>query len=121
MAYQATLINRLCQFGTTEYDVLISDDAGIMPDMRLSAQIKKEIKDITSQDLIDLKNTIRQNALAIHNSRIAEIAARVAHLVKLNNALTAVINAQNATGNTTLKATYQVVIDLINKETPLWQ
>lgn len=34
MAYNAAFINRLAQFGTVTYDLVLTDDAGIMPEVR---------------------------------------------------------------------------------------
>lgn len=36
MAYQATLINRLSQFNSTTFDVVLVDNSGAMPDFRSS-------------------------------------------------------------------------------------
>ena len=38
--YQASFINRLSQFGYTSYDLILTDDAGVMPEIRLMKEFK---------------------------------------------------------------------------------
>ena len=40
MAYQYQFINKLAQFGHCSYDLILTDDAGVMPELRLMKEFK---------------------------------------------------------------------------------
>jgi len=63
MAYNYQFINRLSQYGYTSYDLILTDDSGIMPDVRLM----KEFKVGEDNDLDSIGATECNNATQAYN------------------------------------------------------
>jgi len=66
MAYQYQFINKLEQFGYVSYDLVLTDDAGVMPDVRTI----KEFKTVDAVDLDNIGSTEANNATKLYQDNI---------------------------------------------------